>query len=145
MNLCSLFIVAFLQYFVTDRLNNILLIIIIILFIIRIICTFIKLNNFLVALLTMCFYYLQVTINNLICWLHLIAKFTFWIPFINLDQIKNEYTVFSKSYRNFITGDDILLMFLENSSNELNSEKFEFHTSDDDCDEDTMHYAFCIQ
>jgi len=35
------------------------------------------------------------------------SKLTSWVPCINLDQIKNAYTVFSKSYKELISGDNI--------------------------------------
>jgi len=58
------------------------------------------------------------------------SKLTSWVPCIDLDQIKNEYTVFSKSYKELISGDDIPLM-LHQSPSEPNSES-ESLTSDDE-------------
>ncbi|KAL4135465.1 hypothetical protein QTP88_007071 [Uroleucon formosanum] len=62
------------------------------------------------------------------------SKLTSWVPCINLDQIKNEYTVFSKSYKEVISGDDIPLMLHQESPSEPNSES-EYLTSDDETEQ----------
>ncbi|KAL5237098.1 hypothetical protein ACI65C_004508 [Semiaphis heraclei] len=59
------------------------------------------------------------------------SKLTSWVPCIDLDQIKNEYTVFSKSYKELISGDNIPLMLHQESPSEPNSES-ESLTSDEE-------------
>ncbi|KAF0705496.1 zinc finger MYM-type protein 1-like, partial [Aphis craccivora] len=65
------------------------------------------------------------------------SKLTSWVPSINLDQIKNEYTVFSKSYKELISGDDIPLMLHKISPSESNSES-ESYTSDEETEQNKL-------
>jgi hypothetical protein len=62
------------------------------------------------------------------------SKLSSWIPCINLDQIKNEYTIFSKSYKELISGYDITLIIHQESHSEPNSES-ESLTSDDEIEQ----------